>query len=164
MKFSETEGTGISNSNHKSGKLIYLLLMMLIGSIQTSFANNLHLHTNQDELLVIVDLSDKDNLFFNGLITDGFLEAIQTNLNSIDSNSDGTGVQSNSDGTGSPNSNSDGTGSPNSNSDGTGLQVLSVLLSCNNKIKSTGIIESDSGNETVVFDQVNLNGEKYNCK
>lgn len=165
MKFSETEGTDITNSSNKT---LFLVLLVLMFSMTTAVAADLNLYSQKDQVVAITDLGTDENVFFTGLMQNGILEAYEHEVTSafdLKSNSDGTGGKSNSDGTGGK-SNSDGTGGTNSNSDGTGTpnSLLTVLFECHDgQLQAVGLVDTDNGTQTFTFDAVYLNGEPMDC-
>jgi|GEM_PF-5051598 len=130
---SESEGTDINNRTKQSAGCRLLTLMFLTLCAQATFANSLHLFTEENSVFAVInDTSTKTKISFRGSIEANIFEATRVDstnsINNTDSNSDGTGyMSSNSDGTGdSTSSNSDGTGdSTSSNSDGTGYSTSS---------------------------------------
>ena len=154
MKFSETEGTDISNKS----KLQYIFVAVFLFSIfQSATASDLHMFSNDVGVVVVTSLDGQENLFFNGLLENGLLEAIQTISKSNSDGTGGSGTESNSDGTGGIESNSDGTGSPNLS--------LTVVLDCdsNGLYQANGLIESESKTETAQFQNVYLDGMLIEC-
>jgi hypothetical protein len=176
----ETEGTDSDTTakirkNHFS-KFTFSFMLLTCIIFNNASANELYLFSDKSNAVVgtLTSLNSKPVLI-EGYIENNILDALEiiTSNSSlfIDANSDGTGglsTDANSDGTGgtSTDANSDGTGgtSTDANSDGTGKKLITVLLACDSNSVSSALVESTTGTETLIIDQVYLNNEIYICK